>query len=196
MRRVIFLGLAALAISLHVQGSAAKPATPAPLPVAPSPKECVVAPRPIERVAAILATPVASPAGATPVPSATASGEPADEQTSLAVTDTLRQVFACTNAGDYLGVYSLFSDRFLREFFAGTPLTAEVAAFLSAPPQPLPAEQQRIIRALGPVYLLPDGRAQIRIILDEPDDPRTEEPDDVFLIEQEGRWLVDEIHEH
>jgi hypothetical protein len=32
-------------------------------------------------------------------------------------------------------------------------------------------------------------------VLDEPDDPRTEEPDFVNLERVEGRWLVDEIHE-
>ena len=32
-------------------------------------------------------------------------------------------------------------------------------------------------------------------MLDEPDDPRTEEPDFVNLERVEGRWLVDEIHE-
>jgi hypothetical protein len=45
------------------------------------------------------------------------------------------------------------------------------------------------------VELLPDGRARVEIILDEPDDPRTEEPDTVILLQVDGRWLVDEIHE-
>ena len=33
------------------------------------------------------------------------------------------------------------------------------------------------------------------IVLDEPDDPRTAEPDFINLEREEGRWLVDEIHE-
>ena len=32
-------------------------------------------------------------------------------------------------------------------------------------------------------------------MLDEPDDPRTEEPDFVNLERVEARWLVDETHE-
>jgi hypothetical protein len=33
------------------------------------------------------------------------------------------------------------------------------------------------------------------IVLDEPDDPRTEEPDYAILEQVEGRWLGDELHE-
>ena len=42
---------------------------------------------------------------------------------------------------------------------------------------------------------LPDGRARVVIVLDEPDDPRAEEPDTVILRKVDGRWLVDEIRE-
>jgi hypothetical protein len=62
-------------------------------------------------------------------------------------------------------------------------------------PQSLPAGQRRIIRGIGEVELLRDGRARVVIMLDEPDDPRTEEPDTVILRQVNGRWLVDEIHE-
>jgi hypothetical protein len=103
-------------------------------------------------------------------------------------------VFACANAGDPLRFASLYTDLFLRDFFGGVP-QADLETFLGMPPQPLPAEQQRIIRGMENVELLPDGRARVVIILDEPDDPRTEEPDTVILRQIGGRWLVDEIHE-
>ena len=35
----------------------------------------------------------------------------------------------------------------------------------------------------------------IPIVLDEPDDPRTEEANFVILALNDGRWLGDEIHE-
>ena len=107
----------------------------------------------------------------------------------------MHQVFACTNAGDYLRVYAFFTDDFVRDFFAGTALTDEVIAFLTAPPVPLPEDQRRIIRDIGPVQLLADGRAGVLVVLDEPDHPRSEEPDYVILEQISGRWLVDEIHE-
>ena len=71
---------------------------------------------------------------------------------------------------------------------------ADLEAFLGMPPQPLPEEQRRIIRGIGDVEVLPDDRARVVIVLDEPYDPRAEEPDTVILREVDGRWLV--VHEH
>jgi hypothetical protein len=173
-------------------------AIPAPFPTAPDPAECTVAPRPIEDVVAVVGTPVAgaaAPVAASPTPFAVPAGTPADPATTEAAVATLRQVFACTNAGDFLRVYALFTDDFVRDFFAGTPITPEVEAFLTAPPQPLPADQQRVIVRVGEVLLLADGRVGVPIVLDEPSDPRTEEPDYAILELVGGRWLVDEIHE-
>jgi hypothetical protein len=64
-----------------------------------------------------------------------------------------------------------------------------------APPTPLPEDQRRIIVRFGEVQLLPDGRAGLVTVLDEPEDPRTEEPDYLFLEQVDGRWLVDEVVE-
>ena len=114
--------------------------------------------------------------------------------TADAVKATLLPVFACANAGDPLRFASLYTDQFLRDFFGGVP-QADLEAFLGMGPQPLPSEQRRIIRGQGEVEVLPAGRARVVIILDEPADPRTEEPDTVILRLADGRWLVDEIHE-
>jgi hypothetical protein len=176
-----------------------QPATPALFPLAPDPADCRVAARPLDDVVRVVGTPgpetlaEASPVPATPF--ALVGGEAADAETTREVEAALRQLFACVNAGDYLRVYALFTDDFVRDFFAGTPLTGDVIAFLAAPPRPLPVAEQRIIRAIGDVRLLPDGRAGVVMILDEPDDPRREEPDIVILRNVSGHWLVDEIHE-
>ncbi len=176
-----------------IHATTAQTATPAAYPVAPDPSECVVAPAPIEAIEAILGTPVAEPAG-TPARFMPPTGEPADAETSAEVVATLRQVFACANAGDLLRVTGLYTDDFVRDFFGGVP-REELLEFLSVPPQPLPDDQRRIIIRFGEVQLLPDGRAGVVIVLDEPQDPRTEEPDYAILEQVEGRWLVDEIHE-
>ena len=199
MFRTIGLWLVVFVLAASsLSGAAAQGATPAPYPVAPDPAECTVAPRPLDEVVAVVGTPGAgatSSVAASPTPFARPSGEPADAETTAAVTATMRQVFACTNAGDYLRVYALFTDDFVRAFFVGTPLTPEVGAFLAAPPRPLPADQQRVIVRFGEVERLADGRVGLVVVLDEPDDPRTEEPDYVLLVEAGDRWLVDAVIE-
>jgi hypothetical protein len=183
-----------LLISLVAADSTmARPGTPSAYPAAPDPSECVVEPASIEEIAAILGTPVAELTdSATPfVPPV---GEPADPDTSSEVIATLHQVFACANATDPLRVASLFTEDFVLVFFGGVPLE-DLLEFLAIPPQPLPTDQKRIIIRFGEVQLLPDGRAGVGIVLDEPADPRTEEPDYVILEYVEGRWLVDELHE-
>jgi hypothetical protein len=168
-------------------------ATPGPFPLTPDPAMCVAEAVTADDVLAVLAAPLATSAVATPDAVVT-QGTPADAATADAVKETLLQVFACANAGDPLRFASLYTDQFLRDFFGGVP-QADLETFLGMPPQPLPAEQQRIIRGMENVDLLPDGRARVVIILDEPDDSRTEEPDTVVLRHIGGRWLVDEIHE-
>jgi len=192
--RKLSVPLLALLLSLAAADSTvAQTATPAAYPVAPDPSECVIEPAPIEEIAAILGTPIAEPDdSATPfVPPA---GAPADAQMSAEVVATLHQVFACANAADPLRVASLFTDDFVRNFFGGVP-RQDLFDLLAIPPQPLPEDQKRIIIRFGEVQLLPDGRAGVVIVLDEPDDPRTEEPDFAILEHAEGRWLVDELHE-
>jgi hypothetical protein len=184
----------AFLLALPIAPVVADTATPGAYPVVPLPEECVVEPVAIDAVASILATPEAAlPANSTPftVP----DGALADTKTAAEVRAVLHGVFACTNAGDFLRVYAFFTHDFVRDFFAGTPLTDDVVALLTAPPRPLPPEEQRIIREIGRVRLLADGRAGVVVILDEPDDPRREEPDYVILERVGDRWLVAEIHE-
>ena len=183
-----------LLLSLVAADSTMAPTgTPTPYPVAPDPRECDVEPASIQTIEAILGTPVAETADrATPfVPTV---GSPADAKISAEAAATLRQVFACANAGDPLRVASLYTDDFIRDFFGGVP-RQDLLEFLGTPPQPLPEDQKRIIIRIEEVQLLSDGRAGVVIVLDEPDDPRTKEPDFVNLKRVEGRWLVDEIHE-
>ena len=188
------VAILALSLTVSVSGTAgAQSPSPATYPVAPDPAECVVAPASVDEIATILGTPDDTLA-ASPTAFVVPAGETADAETAAEVTATLRQVFACANAGDPLRFASLFTDDFVRDFIGGVPLD-DVLGFLSAPPQPLPEDQKRVIIRFGVVQLLPDGRAGRVIVLDEPDDPRAEEPDYAILEHVDGRWLVDEIHE-
>jgi len=194
---VMAMGVAMTALSAWSTPSAiADVATPAAMsfPVTPDPAECVIAPRALEDVVAIAATPAPEGVVGLATPFVPPAGEQADAATAAAVTETIYQVFACANAGDPLRFANLYTDRFLSFFFGGVP-AEQVAEFLALPPQPLPQDQRRIIRGINEVQLLPDGRAGVTIILDEPDDPRSEEPDFVILQLVDGRWLIDELHE-
>jgi hypothetical protein len=190
------LGVPVLALLLSLAAAdptAAQTATPAAYPVATDPRECVIEPTPIEEITAVLATPVAEPADST-TPFVPLAGAPASAETSAGVVATLREVFACANAGDPLRVASLYTDDFLRDFFGAVP-GEDLLDFLATPPQPLPEDKKRIIVRIGEVQRLPEGRAGVIIVLDEPDDVRSEEPDFAILKPVSGRWLVDEIHE-
>jgi hypothetical protein len=192
--RKLSVPVLAFLICLATTGSTpAQTATPAAYPVAPDPSECIAEPASPEEIITFLATPVAELAGS-PAPFARPAGEPADAETSAEVIATLRQVFACANAGDALRVASFYTEDFVRDFFGGMPAEA-LLEFLAIPPQPLREDQKRIIVRFGEVQLLPDGRAGVVIVLDEPEDPRTEEPDYAILERVKGRWLVDELHE-
>lgn len=193
LRRPMLAGALVISTLSPIGALAQEMATPGPFPQAPEPAACVAEALTTEDVLAVLAAAPATPIAATPE-AVDAQGTPADAATADAVKATLLQVFACANAGDPLRFASLYSDQFLRDFFGGVP-QADLEAFLGMAPQPLPAEQRRIIRGVGDAELLPDGRARVVIILDEPDDPRTEEPDTVILRQVDGHWLVDEIHE-
>jgi hypothetical protein len=192
--RIPSVPVLALLICLATPGSTpAQTAIPAAYPVAPDPSECIGEPASPDEIVAVLATPVAEPPGS-PAPFVRPAGEPADAEISAEVIATLRQVFACANAGDALRVASFYTDDFVRDFFGGVH-TEDLLEFLTIPPQPLPDDQKRIIIRFGEVQLLPDGRAGVVIVLDEPEDPRTEEPDYAILKRVEWRWLVDELHE-
>lgn len=192
-RRPILVGAVVACALFPVGGLAQEMATPGPFPQTPDPAACVAEAVTIEDVLEALGATAATPVVAAP-DAVAEQGEAADAATADAVKATLLQVFACANAGDPLRFASLYTDQFLRDFFGGVP-QADLEAFLGMPPQPLPTELQRIIRGVGEVEILPDGRARVVIILDEPDDPRTEEPDTVILRQVDDRWLVDEIHE-
>jgi hypothetical protein len=191
MRRILAL-IAALLFATTNLVAAAQEASPAAYPMAPDPADCIVAPRSIES-----GTPAADdPAtGASPTSFVQPQGEPADAATSEAVTSTVRQLFACANGGDFLRVFALYTDDFLRDFLAGTPVNDEVIALFTASPIPLPEQELRVIIRFGDVQILPDGRAGVVVVLDEPDDPRTEEPDYVILERDGDHWLIDEVIE-
>ena len=210
--------LAGLASLLVGPLAAAQDATPAAEPIVPAANQCTVEPRPIEFFQQFVGTPAAeaTPAGATPAGATPAEatpteatsagatpdaasfqmpeGEPADRETRAAVLDTVRQVGACLNAGNFLAFYALFTDEYFQRLVETEgPLPEEDLAFLTAEPEPLPAENQAGILAIVDVRQLPDGRVAGLFDLQ---DPIAEPPGPArflyIFVEQDGRWLIDE----
>ncbi len=119
----------------------AQDATPAAGEVI-DPAECQVEPRTTEELQQLVgtasegteATPAAADAGSM-------EGEEADEATVQAVTQTYRELVACLNAGEFLRVYALYTDDYLRRTLADSGI--DPAQF-----QATPAPEQRETTAL------------------------------------------------
>lgn len=167
----------------------AGPETPTPATPAmdnfiiPDPAECTTSPRSVESITALASTPdqaaVDALRAAAQAPELTIpAGTPADEATTAAVATTIRQMTACTNAGNELAAFALWTDDALRQI--------EVTA---APP-PAPAEESRGFH-ITQVLMLPDGRA-LAVWQEKGPFLTTTAVQAFVLQEQDGRYLVDE----
>ena len=192
-----FTALVIALVSLALLGSAvsfAQDATPAAstFPITPDPAECQVEARPVEDflAAAAGATPGAAAETVVEVP----LGDAADAETVAGVTVTLREVLACFNAGEFSRALGLFSDNALRRFGQEEPLSEEeLRGFLEATPQAVPAEQRSTLHALTDVMELEDGR--VGALLITTDAVVGTDTIYVVLVQEDGRWLVDDIIE-
>jgi hypothetical protein len=196
---VVLLVLTAL---MPITTAHAQEASPAAGLGAPDPSECTVEPRPMAFFEQYIGTPTAAQqeamAGmeeATPDPAfQMPQGEPADEATVAGVLETLWQLGACINAGDFWGRYAaLFTeDYFRREFERFGPIPEEERASMAATPQPLPAEFQVALLAVVDVRTLPDGRV---VGLFDVQDPfaGSSGPSRFYweFVQENGRWLID-----
>jgi hypothetical protein len=163
----------------------AQEASPAAEPIiVPAPNQCTVEPREAAAVAEIVATPAAEAAS----PAATAEGEPADRTVRAAVLDTVRQALACTNAGNHLALYALYTDAYL----AANPPTADELAALEADPVPLTGDLAALL-AIGDVLALADGSVSVTV---DVIDPTADTPGPArihyTMVEQDGRYLIDD----
>jgi hypothetical protein len=181
----------------------AQEASPAARSGAPDPAECTVEPRPAGFFEQFIGTPtteqeaaMAAAMEATPDPAfQMPEGEPADDATVAAVLETVWQLGACINAGDFFGRYAaLFTDEyFQREVERFGPLPEEEVAAMAASPQPLPAEFQVALLAVVEVRMLPDGRVAGLFDIQDPFAGGAG-PSRFYweFVQEDGRWLIDE----
>ena len=140
-----------------------------------------------QRAAATPAPIVTEPAE----PFAPPAGEAADAETAAAITATVREAIACRNAGDFLRVYTLFTQDMLVALFGG-PATVdpEVRAAVEERPRPIPEARRLALVAVSDVVLLPDGRAGALV---ETESARRAFRDYLYLHFDavSGRWRID-----
>jgi hypothetical protein len=164
-----------------------------------APAECTAEPLTYERLAGLIAVPVvdgAEPeAEASPVAVSLPEGEPADEATTAAVQETVQQVVACVNAGELDRVLGLYSDGLLATLFAGEEITEEDFAdeFVDRA-TPAPGEET-VLYSFSEVVITADGRAAVVAVGDDQSRPGAPSPTLFYLVEQDGRWLIDETVE-
>ena len=173
------------------------------LPVTPDPAECTAEPVTIDELLALTgATPIPGTpnagmeeTAATPAAFALPEGEPADEETVAAVTATLREALACLNTGNFLTAFAFFSEDFQRRDLEEFPITEADVAFFEATPQALPAEWHASLLAVREARVLEDGRVGALVETIFPDEAPGAQVDFIIFVEEDGRWLLDEIIE-
>ena len=124
------------------------------------PAECQVEPRAIEELEQLVGT-ASEGADATPGAAQAGSmeGEEADEATVQAVTQTYRELVACLNAGEFLRVYTLYTDDYLRRTLADSGMDL---AQLQATPAPDRKEATALV-SVSDVSQVAAGRVTARV---------------------------------
>jgi hypothetical protein len=174
-------GALALLFGLTVAGAGAANA-----PATPEASACTIAPITIEHLqnlAAMGASPVASPALDT-------TPSPADID---GITQTIEESVACTNANQPLRALALFSDRYLAARFSGAgadDLGHLTAAVTRSPAPAQPADRLAIVSISAPKTLV-DGRVSVIVKTSNSDQ---EYADVLVFVNVDGRWLIDETH--
>jgi hypothetical protein len=207
--RHVPLAAAVLIVIALLTGSArvtaAQESTPGALPRTPDPAECQVEPRSLDDMLSLTGTPVAgTPAAdealeeeavlpASPIAGLPIQGEPADEATVAAIEETVNEVLACFNAGDFLRAFALFSDDLIGTF---GPIPEEEIPFIEATPVAVAEEEQLTLVDISEVRTLDDGRVSAVVIVDDPTTPvEGGEAALIVFVQQDDRWLIDEFIE-
>lgn len=200
MFRLLFLAVTILGLGLTLRTPSATIAQNATPPAAEviAASECQVEPRAIEDIEQLVGTPPAGGAEATPDVTEVdrVTGEPeeearnitatADEATTEAVTNTYRELVACLNAGDYLRIYALYSDDYLRRLLAEGGQDLE-----SLQATPAPEEERTGLVSVSSVQWVDDDHVAARV---ETSDPTTDGTViiDAILVPAGDRFLIND----
>lgn len=171
-------------------GILAQGATP-PVGELIDPTQCQIEAVSIEDLEQLIGTPTASGEEATPnVPELSEigalTGEAADQETIEAVTATYREMVACLNAGEYLRIYALYTDDYVRRNLAEGGETLEA---LYATPVPR-GEQSTALVSVRDVRLVEGDLVAARVETYDPTVGGTIIID-ALLVPSGDRYLID-----
>jgi ketosteroid isomerase-like protein len=175
---------------LQGNGARAQEATPAP--------GCDVAPRSEDELATLNAnaSPVARATPMTTNPIAPPEGEPVDAATLNALDETLAEVVACAQAGDVARLLALYSD----DYVATIALAPEPVPIVPGQGHDhdhvpsgveTPEPELHVTPRVETAVRLPDGRIAAVVSAEGLEGTR----EIVIFAEEDGRWVIDEIHE-
>jgi hypothetical protein len=217
VRSRIIQGATALAImGVTLRSGHAQEASPTAAISPVPPAECTIERRPIGELRQVVMRGIDDyVTGATPVPVAVFTAEestPADAATVAAVTATIREFTACTNAGDFPAMAALATDEMMTRplgrvaiytahLFAGrpgtpapgeTPTADELDTYLITLQfsQPRPQAEWSAILEIRDVRTLTDGRVRATVVTASQDEPDPD-TDTVYLRWSRGRYLIE-----
>lgn len=188
----------AIIVSSRSFSVSASAGTAPPSPFTPPAADCVAEPRTVEGLIALFsdATPVTDPPDWTSA--VVPLGPAAPDEVSIAVKTVVTQAFACLNAGEMTRFLGLMTDQVILVNFYWL---AETLASGDMPdeftnPQPVEADFQQTILAIGDVSLFSDGRAGTAVSFVDPG-AEDSEVEVLYLIftYQDEQWLIDEAIE-
>jgi hypothetical protein len=190
---------AAILLTIAVASVSAEVATPLSLPATPGPEACQGAERlTSEELRRLAATPTAgepeAPVAYRSAPSPP-TGTPADAATTAAVTATIREYYACANAGDWAAVFALLADDTIRHEFvdlarsAGVDPTTTDYPLFTRTPVPLSHAMSTGSVDIRDVTVRPDGQvvAVVENTLSSEGEPQYLQ---VVLVKEGGRWRL------
>jgi hypothetical protein len=188
---VVALSALLLGPSLARAQEATSAGTPGGFAGFPDPAECTVAPRTVDEIEAILATPEAETPEASPTTLTTMpEGQPADATTVAEVQATLREAVACINTGDTLKILQFYSDNLIRRLLGGASRSQLEP---QGTPTPLTQEQMTELIAISGMVVLPDGRVAVVVTGDDHSDPSPPSDTIFYFVKVGDRWLIDDF---
>lgn len=109
---------------------------------------------------------------------------PGTEEQRAEIERTMLELLACSNSGNYLRFYALFTAAYLRQGGINSSWVTEQVV-------PQPVEQQ--VRFVGVVHPLQfdDGRIGAVVMVDDPAAPAPIEASFLFFAYEDGRWRFD-----
>ena len=161
------------------------------LPLAPDPRRCKVAPRPLGEVKGMWQAANADPNAATaPAPDQNVDGTPVDPDTLAAISDAVVQELACAdNANDGLRDAALSTDAHLSDMLIGLSQDEFANSYTTDPTASQP-EDWTILYSLDDVRMLPDGTVAVTLQVISPGVGQFQ--DFMILVSgADGAWLVD-----